>query len=66
MNKILETIKQKEKTNFPFKPDREFYSKININRKRWGQIFRGETAPTLPEAKSIADFFEVSVTDLIE
>ena len=66
MNKIIETIKQKEKSNFPFKPDREFYTIVNINRKRWGQIYRGEISPTIPEVKAIARFFDVPVTDLID
>lgn len=66
MNKIKEIIKKKEQKCFLFCPNASFYNTVNIKQRRWGQIYRGETAPTLPEAKAIAEFFEVSVTDLIE
>jgi hypothetical protein len=65
MNKIQESIKKVEKKNFPFKPDRDFYRLVNINQKRWGLIVKGELSPTVDEAKSIAAFFEVEVTELI-
>jgi hypothetical protein len=66
MNKIKDVIKKKEQKCFLFCPNVSFYKAVNINQKRWGQIYRGETAPTLPEAKAIAEFFEIPVTSLIE
>ena len=66
MSKVNEVIKKQEHKNFVFTPDNEFYKTVGITNRRWAKIYRGETAPTLPEAKAIADFFEVPVTDLIE
>jgi hypothetical protein len=65
MEKIKPIIKSKERKCFLFCPNKSFYDAVNINQKRWGQIYRGQTAPTLPEAKAIADYFEVEVTELI-
>ncbi len=65
MNKIEKIIKGKEHGCFVFKPDREFYSMVGINRKRFGQIYRGEISPTVTEAKALANYFNVEVTELI-
>ena len=64
MNKIKELIERKQEKFFQFKPNQEFYTQVGINRKRWGQINRGEVMPTITEAKSIADFFHFDVTEL--
>ena len=66
MSKVYEVIKKQERKNFVFTPDDEFYKTVGINNRRWAKIYKGEKNPTLPEAKSIADFFSVPVTDLIE
>jgi hypothetical protein len=65
MNKIQQSIKKVEKQNFPFKPDRDFYRRVNINQKRWGLIVKGHLSPTIDETKAIAEFFEVEVSELI-
>jgi len=65
MSKIKEIINEKEKNFFRFKPERSFYDRVNIGHKRWGQLYRGETSPTVEELKAIADFFGVEVTELI-
>ncbi len=65
MEKIKEIIKNKENKCFLFHPNKLFYDAVGINQKRWGQIYRGQTAPTLPEAKAIAEFFDVEITELI-
>ncbi|MBW6536603.1 MAG: helix-turn-helix transcriptional regulator [Mariniphaga sp.] len=65
MNKIEKIIKSKEHGCFVFKPDREFYNMVGINRKRFGQIYRGEISPTVTEAKALANYFQVEVTELI-
>lgn len=65
MTKIREMIKTRENEKFIFKPDRDFYKKVEINQKRWGQIVRGDVAPTIAELKAIADFFKVDVATLI-
>jgi hypothetical protein len=64
MSKIKEIIARKEHKCFVFKPVPEFYEQVGINNRRWAQIYRGQTAPTLPEAKAIADYFEVDITEL--
>lgn len=65
MGKIQEVIKKKERKHFRFQPDQDFYDEVNINQKRWGMLFRGDTSPTIDELKIIANFFEVEVTELI-
>lgn len=65
MTKIEEIIKKKEDGKFVFKPDRIFYDTVKINQKRWGQILRGEVDPTITELKSIAQYFEVNVIQLL-
>lgn len=65
MNKLEKIIKSKEHGCFVFKPDREFYDTVSINRKRFGQIHRGEISPTVTEAKALANYFEVDITELI-
>lgn len=65
MKKIKKIIKSKEKKCFLFHPNRNFYTSVGINQKRWGLIYRGQIEPTVSEAKSIAEFFEVDVTELI-
>ena len=65
MNKIECIIKSKEHHCFVFKSDKIFYKVVGINRKRWGQIYRGDIEPTLSEAKAIAQYFEVDITELI-
>ena len=65
MKKIIEFIKSKETMNFRFKPDREFYEAVNINRKRWGLLFRGKVDPTITELKALGNFFNIAVNELI-
>lgn len=65
MEKIKIIIAKREKMNFRFSPDRQFYEAISINQKRWGQLYRGEVSPTIDELKAIAEYFEVPVTELI-
>ncbi len=66
MSKVKEVIKKQEHKNFVFTPNNEFYNTVGINNRRWAKIYQGKTFPTLPEAKNIADFFSVPVTDLID
>lgn len=65
MNKIENYIKTKEQKSFVFTPCTEFYQAVGINRKRWGQIYRGEIDPSITEAKAIANYFSIDVTELI-
>ena len=65
MNSIKKLIKAKENKCMVFKPTSTFYNEIRINRKRWGQIYRGEVSPTVDELKLIAEFFNAELTKLI-
>lgn len=65
MSAIQEIIKQKENEAFKFSPSPDFYKVIGINRRRWGQVFRGEIDPTVGEVNRIAQYFDVPVMSLI-
>lgn len=65
MTKIKTLIKSKEHECFKFTPGPEFYKAVGINGRRWARIYRGEIIPNIDEAKSIAAFFGVPVTELI-
>ena len=65
MLKIQELIRKKEHKHFVFHPDQNFYKSVGINGRRWAKIYRGQIEPTLSEIKSIADYFEVEVTEFI-
>lgn len=66
MKAIKKIIESKEKKNFKFSPDYQFYKTIKINQKRWGMLYRGEIEPTISELKRIADYFEVPLSELIK
>lgn len=65
MNKIVNIIKTKETDCFIFKPTIKFYQKIKINRKRWGAIINQKVSPTIQELQAIAEYFNVSLNELI-
>ena len=65
MNKIQKLVQKRESEVYRFKPNQDFYEKIKINRKRWGQLYRGEKDPTLPEVERIADYFNAPISELI-
>jgi DNA-binding XRE family transcriptional regulator len=66
MKRIKEIIKSKEQKCFLFCPNQTFYNEVGIKQRRWGQIYRQETDPTVTEAIAIAEWFEVPVTELFE
>lgn len=65
MNKIFEVIKSKENEGFRFNPTSDFYKKIGIKQKRFGQLMRNERSATIDELKAIGLFFGVELTELI-
>ena len=65
MTRIEKIIKQKEREYFSFKASPDFYNKVGINSRRWAQIFRGDIEPIISEAKAIAQYFEVDITEII-
>ena len=48
-----------------FRPDKKFYSLVGINRKRFGQLMRGDKQMYLEEAKKLAEVLQVPITDLL-
>lgn len=63
----LSTVFEAYKAKIPgrFKPDEKFYSLVGINRKRFGQLLRGDTEMLTKEAKKLAEVLNVPVTDLL-
>ncbi len=43
-----------------FKPGKDFYSKIGVGQKRWGQLKRGEASPTIAELRAICQHFYIA------
>jgi len=66
MTTISELISKRESVAFRFRPRRDFYVKVGINRKRWGLIYRGDIEPVVSELQRIAEFFKVDVTELMD
>ena len=62
---LSEIIRRLPARGFVFKTSKSFFTEIQINQKRWGQIYRGEKSPTLEELERIASYFDVNITDLI-
>jgi transcriptional regulator with XRE-family HTH domain len=65
MTTIVNLIQSKETNGFRLDTNREFYRKIAITSKRFGKLLRGEADPTLGELRRIAEFFGVSMNELI-
>jgi hypothetical protein len=60
--KIAKAI-EGENSMILFKPNREFYKSVGINSKRWGLIYRGDLEPTLSEIQTLANYFDISVSN---
>lgn len=54
-----------ERIRGKWKPDTRFYREVGINQKRFGMLLRGELPMYGFEAKSLAQFFGVEVTELL-
>ncbi len=66
MSKISEIIKQFERPNFPFKPEKDFYKAVGVSKKRFWQIYKGEASNVqVIELQRIADYFKVNLTELL-
>lgn len=58
LNRYQERIKGK------WRPDERFYKEVGINQKRFGMLLRGELPLYYFEAKALAKFFGVEITEL--
>lgn len=46
-----------------FRPNKEFYEAVQINKKRWGMIYRGSISPNFEELGKVAKFFKKDIND---
>lgn len=44
-----------------FKPQNGFYESVQINKKRWGLIYRGKREATQSEIERLSTFFQIPV-----
>lgn len=51
--------------NLKFSPDEKFYNRIGINRIRFWQLVKGKKPMFTDEARTLAEYFGMAVTDLI-
>lgn len=54
-----------QRTKTKFKPSREFYIEIGINRIRFWQLVHGKKELLNSESKRLADYFNISVLQLM-
>lgn len=62
-NQITQILR--DKAPFGFIPTEPFYEAINVKRKKWAMLLRGEKEPTITEFKAICDYFKVDPKDFI-
>jgi plasmid maintenance system antidote protein VapI len=65
-NNIKKILNDKSLPGFKNMPTREFFIKIGIRQKRWGQIVRNEKAATLDEIGKVSKYFDIPVNMLID
>jgi hypothetical protein len=61
IQKSIESFEDRTLTSF--KPRREFYETVGINRIRFWQLARGEKDITVNEAQNVANYFDISITN---
>ena len=61
---IIDLIQEALPTNMQFKPTKDFYKKVGINKHRFSKILRGEIQPHRTEIQSIAGHFHIPVHKL--
>lgn len=54
-----------ERIRGKWKPDGRFYKAVGINQKRFGMILRGKLPMYGYEAKALAEFFGVEMSDIL-
>lgn len=65
MGRLKELISSKETDILKFQPPKTFYEHININKKRFWQLYRDEKPMTVKELKSLAEYFNIESSELI-
>ena len=54
-----------DKSLTKFKPSKKFYESTKINRIRFGQLIRGQKQMYASELRTLSQFFQVPITELI-
>jgi adenylate cyclase class IV len=49
-----------------FKPQKGFYEATQINKKRWGLIYRGKLEATISEVERISNFFQIPIQNFFQ
>jgi predicted transcriptional regulator len=57
---IAQIIKSTLPPNMDFKPKKDFYTEIGINKHRFAKIMKGAIDPTRSELHSISNYFQIS------
>ncbi len=62
-NALMTTINQWEsKTKLKFRPQKSFYKDLGITRIRFWQIAKGEKILSVEEARTLSNYFQISVS----
>ncbi|KAA9349724.1 hypothetical protein [Larkinella humicola] len=62
---IKELINDALPANLQFKPTREFYKSVGINKHRFSKILKGDLEPQRNELQAIACHFNIPVSKLL-
>jgi hypothetical protein len=62
---IRELIDEALPANMQFKPTKDFYQEVGINKHRFSKILRGEIQPQRNELHAIAGHFHIPVHKLL-
>lgn len=54
-----------QRSNLKFSPDEKFYNRVGINRIRFWQLVKGKKRMFTDEARTLAEYFGLAVTDLL-
>lgn len=62
---IMELISEALPANMQFKPTKDFYQEVGINKHRFSKILRGEIQPQRNELHAIAVHFQIPAHKLL-
>lgn len=65
MTPISDLIQEVLPANMQFKPTKEFYQSVGINKHRFSKILKGEIQPQRDELASLSNHFNISPNKLI-
>lgn len=62
---IIDLIQETLPANMQFKPTKDFYKEVGINKHRFSKILRGEIQPQRNELQAIAGHFHIPIHKLL-